>query len=417
MGALERIVTALGLGVAVIGVAVLALMPARQDAKPSPAGPAVVPLAACESMGDLQNKMLVPDDTSPATASETDPPVWQHSPGETCGRVVDSTTGAPLAALVSWRHSVSDVRLRAFTKCDSSGYFTFGRTTHVRYPGRTTVSMPGYTSREAVCEQFSLIELDPDPDGVVISIDIKGAHCFPLSAGLIWEATGTSGVDSAWFNESTGQAQIGIESSFIDEWGAGECRIHTNWFETAITSDVLFVQRGGRYEVSLEPPAGASVRCRVLGPDGLPVAGALLRQSNRASAMCAFTDELGEAMFLGVPKDMDLPVSLVSALGATVLTPEKTAVAGAADVLEFNLSGTGTVEVRFGESVTWAQYLLISPIGDSYWSDRVDCEPRGCRICGLAPGGYRVEVCGDGSSIVSNFEVLAPPQLSVWEFD
>lgn len=37
-----------------------------------------------------------------------------------------------------------------FAWCDSSGYFTFGRTSYGKYPGRTTVTMPDYMSREDV---------------------------------------------------------------------------------------------------------------------------------------------------------------------------------------------------------------------------------------------------------------------------
>lgn len=165
-----------------------------------------------------------------------------------------------------------------------------------------------------------LLEVEDLPEGVVPPLEVEAGGGplelrAQLAARLEGRLVGREGEDlSAFYVDA-------VEAGLPAEHGAGAWCAEDGVFRIAWPGDrpltlvaraedprdercaVLRVGPGGSQDVSLALRAGARVSGRVLGADGQPVAGALVRLTSALASDEEETDEQGRFAILGLPDD------------------------------------------------------------------------------------------------------------------
>lgn len=418
----KKSVSAIAAGATLIVIACMVMLRPDHRTAPASTSPDAKQLPDRSSVEYRSAPTPSEADTLDAAGEEAEPKP-EESP-TIHGRVLDNTTGLPLRADVTFSWFRSDTSNRVVTRCNDNGEFDIGRRIHESYRNcQITAAVPGYTSRTIEAGGCSLIKLDPDPSGILIRVGIAGANCFPRFVQLVWEGNEYRRGAFGEFDEATGEALIFVESQHFGDGNAADCHLSTDWFGEVLLGDVFTVVPGEQYEVTLQPPPGVSIQCRVVGPDGRRVPGALVRQTDYVQHMSAITNADGEASFVGIPEGKHLGISLAQAPGLLVCTPDLSVVASdGASPLVFDLSRCGVTDVHFGSGRVSSGWLIINRTDASFDPMSVWLPQDGVRISGLPPGRYQAFVSrrSEGvteASITEDFEVLPLPQTSAWTFE
>jgi hypothetical protein len=184
--------------------------------------------------------------------------------------------------------------------------------------------------------------------------------------------------------------------------GAYRVKAHSGRHRPKTSDSVALAERGARTRIALALEAGRSLRGRVLGPDGAPIAGAQVGSSDEGS-LIATTDASGRYELSGLG---DAPINVFATAAGYAprhLRAMRPGGAGVDLVLELPATVSGSVALQ-----ATAPSLLVSICGfdthfqkelcvsrATYHLDKPD-EATSFRMQGLASGVWDVVVEADG---------------------
>ncbi|MCB9896101.1 MAG: hypothetical protein H6839_16835 [Planctomycetes bacterium] len=255
-----------------------------------------------------------------------------------------------------------------------------------------------------------------------IEVAITGAACLPARAWLRWLDSGNRPAVGSKFDLATGKAVISLNwSEKLDH----QCVACVDWFDQLVESEPLQLVRGETRVVTLTPPAGASVKIRLIGPDALPMSGVGFRAGSVFDqAPLAVTDKAGDVVFSGIPAPSQVAFYIWGRADAVFVARSFTVdFETLGDSIErvIDLTGTGTVDCVMTAGDIPLYSLVVKPMDKPRSKFTVALRGDGRRedarlVYGLKPGFYTV-TAGNWDTeqkFVKELEVLAPPSISNW---